>query len=331
MGGGHATRGAELCAALEAQGVGARIYADDPAFAKRVIGDRAEVAPCRGRPFSECCRRDALSIAIVDRPHRHPASTEELRALRGAAAVLVAFDENDRGGHFASLHVSVLGPPRRPQVGACRRLWGPRFAIVAPASPRIPSLGTRPKIVVVFGAADPARQSEIALGALAPFASTFAFSLVLGPLIEPARRRVLLRDAQALGIATFDAPGRLGPILADADALVTAFGQTCLEGLAVGLPLLLWHPSDEHAKASSAFFADIPEVCAIDFGAGSLGAASLSLWLGAAAGEHDAFSFFEPSREIDGRGAQRIARHIVAHGSRQSPEPPTRTKGERVA
>lgn len=331
-GGGHATRAARLCAALETRGVGGRLYCETPDFARRLLPVRTEIVPLRGRSFAECCRSDALSIAVVDRPHRQPATDDELLAIRGACESLVAFDDNDREGRFATIHTSALSIPSLRGSSECLRLWGPRYAVVADAGGRSrPARHRLKKIVVVFGAADPAKQSEQALRELSPLAARFDLTLVVGPLFDARRRRDIHRRAARAGVTIVDSPVSLTPTFERADAVLTAFGQTCLEALALQLPLLLWHPSAAHAAAAAAFADEVGRACAVDFGEGSSGILSLSRWLEAAASHRGVLGGFRPARDLDGGGAERIADHIVALDSQKETTPPVKSKGVRVA
>lgn len=158
------------------------------------------------------------------------------------------------------------------------------------------------RIVVTFGGADPAGYSEILLKAAETELSDYHVSIVLGPGVTAARRRMMTRRARQVEVVVD--PASLPKLLASADLAVTLGGLTSYEAMCLGCPVaaLPWmHMASVVSRLKAAGL-----VAELDIQAAGEGIRRL---LG---DEVQLSNFAERGRStIDGLGARRVAAAIV--------------------
>ena len=222
-------------------GVRCRVLASDPAAVLRASGGALDASADPLRPG------ERFDLAWVDLPHRRSVDTEALVSLRRHTEVLVCFDANDETGKMCDLHVSAVGRAVA-STGGATRLWGPRYAVVPHCSvsrSEVPGSAT-PRVLMGFGASDPAHLSEAALEICRAFADRYRIELLVGPLVPEPRRRALRRRAAAVGVRALAGSRVRRGALSHLTLGVFAFGQLALEALARRAPVALWNPSPEH-------------------------------------------------------------------------------------
>lgn len=281
FGGGHAVRAQAMAQALVARGIEPRIFAD---VRLKELEWSFAIEPLPAEPAATCSSIGA-SLAIVDLPHTAPADPGELGALRQAGAIVVTFDSTDPDAaesdvlvHLAALPAEL--PAARP---SARLLLGPRYAVLRPqfadaarlaeiSAKRQARAGVLPcRLLLAFGASDPAGLAPRLLEALEPRSLPIEIAVLVGPLVSGE-----------IAAAIDDAAGRHGAcrvirnvadpldLLAWADLAILGFGMLWLESLATGLPAVLWHPSEAHALVAARFRRHLAGDVAVDAGDASV-------------------------------------------------------------
>ncbi len=194
-----------------------------------------------------------------------------------------------------------------------------------------PLAGPVRRVVVSLGGADPSGATAHVLEALGGVRSKIEWRVVIGPAFSPEHRR-RIHDVVRTGpglVMLENVPG-LARVLADADLIVTAGGNTLYECACLGIPaLVLWEAPHERAQAEAFERAGFGRTV----GQGNQVSADAVLEAIAA--------FDDPSlrqahgargrRIVDGLGAERvcaIARGIVELGVPGKPAPAGARRGE---
>ncbi len=319
IGGGHVTRAEALASALAPLGFESVLLADDPDAVRHAGSGHFEIAALASGGFAATCVERGARLAVVDLPHTRPAEPDALRALTDTAIPSVAFDSSDPTRRGCTLWVDAVAADAPGRVSTTPGLLGPRYAVLRRGlgpgrEPEREPRGSAPlRVLVGFGAADPAGLTARALDALAAAGPRLSVDVLLGPLLEADQISAIESAARALPRVRLHR-GVSDPLelLKRAQLGLFAFGNLFLEALACGVPSILWHPSAAHAEVARRFASHSDRPLAIDLGDATerasepeLRAAVIEL-IGDAR-RRDALSAAGPST-VDGLGAERVAR-----------------------
>lgn len=178
-------------------------------------------------------------VVVVD-SYRH--RVDEPRRYR--AGVLAALD--DLGRDLGCDIVVDPNPGADPKLhqAARRALVGPAYALVDPA---LAALATRPvrerveTALVASGAHDPALAGSRMAKALAGLLPGVQVRLAVGPWTEAGAPE---------GVVAVRTESGLGPLLADADLVLTGAGVTLVEAMALGRPSVAVVLADNQRQAA---------------------------------------------------------------------------------
>jgi len=330
LGHGHVTRGLVLAEALRAHGIDARLasrplrgaLAGKPGVADRTIwlsaaADALQDAPADFDETLSACTKHGFTpdIAVVD--HYGLGPEWEERAIRRGLLVVALDDYPDRR-HAADLVFDFSG---RADDSDATRLGGLRYVPIDPrfAGPPAHPMPLPPwRIALFFGSSDLTGQTSVAFEALRRLATMGRLEVAHIHVVagaESAARQQLAKSVSGLPVArlSIQLPSLL-PVLANADAFLTAAGNSMLEALALGLPTVTVETA-ENQRGLVERLARQP--CILHLGnSADVGAAE---WEAGVLALRERFnSTILPvlaSRPIDGRGAERIAERIVALAS----------------
>ncbi|MGH0033717.1 MAG: hypothetical protein ACQGVK_01675 [Myxococcota bacterium] len=272
-GGGHVARAESLAAALAPFGIHSTLVADDASAVRSAGSDRFEATDLPEAGFAAACRAQAADVAVVDLPHTRPADPRELAALSSAGIATVAFDASDPTRSQCDLWVDAVADGATPLPPRVRGLLGPRYAVLREGlgpsrSPQPREAGEPVRILVGFGAADPARLTARALRALAPLGAQVSVDVLVGPLVPDEVADDIALAADALPRVRLHEKVRNPLDLLQSTQLgVFAFGNLFLEAAACGVAAVLWHPSGAHAEVSERFARHFEVSPAVDVGA----------------------------------------------------------------
>ncbi len=321
VGAGHATRAQALAEALGRYGFHSTLFAEDVGAVRRAGVPPSWIEPLAGRSLAHVCAAQRGSVAIVDLPHTRPATTDALAALVDSGVPIVGFDSSAADPSVFDLWVDLVADRGKPQPAPDRCLRGPRYAVLRAGLCRrdrtsTPRSAARPRLLIGFGAADPAGLTARALWALRGIGDRMSIDVLVGPLVGPRARAAVERAASALPRVTLHRDV-FNPVslLQAANLGLFAFGNLFLEAAACGLASVLWHPTREHADISARFQTHAPQPFAIDLGSACDGTpealeAAIRALL-ESPDQRDALSS-HASRVVDGRGAERVASAVVA-------------------
>lgn len=321
IGGGHVTRAEALADALGSHGFEVMLLAEDPAAVARAGSARFETEALAGRSFARACSEYGAQLAVVDLPHSRPADPRALDELTDSGVPSVSFDASDPTRDHCDLWVDAVSggvPKLSPRV---LPLLGPRYAVLrsglGAGSTRKPSASGGPlRLLVGFGASDPARLTVRSLTALEPVADRLVVDVLVGALVPADRVGEIEQAARALPRVELH-DGVRDPVawLTTADLGLFAFGNLFLEAAACGVPSVLWHPTAAHALVAAQFQTHAPGPLAIDLGdANAGGMERLATALTDLLDDCDrrAAMSMAATATVDGRGAERVARAAAA-------------------
>lgn len=348
---GHAMRCLALADALRARGVqtvfAAAALPDATAVALRAhdhaVLSLANVGQTeRGEPAGELDsagqRADALATSealaalgpldwvVVD---HYRLGLEWERAAAGFARRVAVVDDNAQRAHDCDLlidhNVSAAWAQYDGLLPArTLRLLGPRFALLRGGFARAKDVPPRPRaavsrLLVAFGGADPTRETEKVLNALAlPAVASLSVDVVVGaanPRLAAIRERA---DARG-GVRVHVDAERMDELIDAADLAIGAAGVSALERCARGLPSLLIAVADNqvpvaHALAergAAVYLGTAPEVDEEDLARAVAGLTAMpDLVKRIAARAADT---------CDGHGARRVAARMLAFDIRLRP------------
>lgn len=306
---GHLGRGLALADALAAAGATCRFVVPPDVTARAWLRAAGHDDPILlgdpGHPWAEVLvAAETADVVVVD--VRRPLAADEVRAL-GVTARVVLIDDLGSGAALADLVVAPCGDGEPP-----RRLVGPQYMpLRAPALRPPRATAATPVVLVSMGGSDPGGLTAPVVEALAAVRPRIEVRVVANPA-----SRVWLQLGPLCARHGFAAPwavepGGLGRHLAVADLAVLAFGVTVYEALASGVP----------AVALCRTAGDVAHVARLGDGVRSLGtawtAADVTAAVSALAADPAARAAMGRAGRavVDGRGAERVAAHVVALGA----------------
>jgi UDP-2,4-diacetamido-2,4,6-trideoxy-beta-L-altropyranose hydrolase len=328
VGAGHVMRCLALAGALARRGARA-VFASHamPAplaqrlAARGIAMEPVESGNCDAATSLAAARRVQADAVVVD--HYGLDATWE-RAQRAAVRRVMAIDDLADRGHDADLLLDqnlgrLAGDYDARLPAACRRLIGPRHALVRPefAAARPASLqrraaGRLEHLVVSVGGGDQQGSTLRVLHALlmSPRAAGLRLTVVLGPLaatLQPVR--AVLAEWPGPAALCMDVDN-MATLLADADLAVGAAGGSAWERCCLGVPTLLMVLADNQ-RAGAQALADAGAAHRLDAGddlqsslPGALEALALPERLRAMSQAAAAVT--------DGLGAERVADALLA-------------------
>lgn len=321
VGAGHATRAQALAEALGRYGFRSTFFAEDVGAVRRAGVTQSRIEPLVGRSLAQVCSGQGGSVAIVDLPHTRPATPDVLAELVDSGVPIVGFDSSVADPSVFDLWIDLGADRCTNESQPARCLRGPRYAVLRaglfrPDRTRSSRSTSLPRVLMGFGAADPAGLTARALCALRSVGDRMDIDVLIGPLVAPDARTVIEKAASALPRVTLhrDVCNPIA-LLQEADLGLFGFGNLFLEAAACGLASVLWHPTREHADVSARFQKYAPQPFALDLGAAydgtpeALEAAIRALLENP--GQREALAS-NASRVVDGRGAERVASAVAA-------------------
>jgi 2-polyprenyl-3-methyl-5-hydroxy-6-metoxy-1,4-benzoquinol methylase len=207
--------------------------------ARKLLNARTS-GPSRGSvvQFREKIRAsDRWDIVVVD---KRASSAEELRELSRHGAI-VCLDEGGEGRDLASYLIDSLPrlpgghPPNIASLGFLGLARGGKRKHIWPPA----------KVLVSFGGEDSAHASEAFLSAVIQgrLLPADTLTVIEGPLFGPRR--------WPQGVKVHRGVTGLSKRLTGYDLVITHFGMTALESLALGVPVALLNPGRHHAALGS--------------------------------------------------------------------------------
>jgi len=274
VGAGHAVRAKALIDALAERQIRSHVYTSNPSAVTRSAPLDVPVSSLCDRNFAEICSQERPSLAVLDLPHTAPPTDELLRAIRQTGVFLLTMDSADVNGRYSDLfvHMCAMEDELAPGVPGSRRLLGPRYLVLRRNLVNIgvcrrPVLPVAKRILVAFGASDPAGLTEQFVEQLSALNDDLQIDLMVGGLVSEKRARLISDLAQAHSQCTIHRNvNDPTPLMLDADIGVFGFGLLFLEAAATGLPSVLWHPSAAHASVARQFNRHLSAPIALDCG-----------------------------------------------------------------
>lgn len=107
-------------------------------------------------------------------------------------------------------------------------------------------------ILVAFGGADPAGNTQRALEVIAQWPAKYSIDLVIGPLFTLEIERLADKLRNKCLIRTHTSPSNMGKLFEDADLVFCGGGGTLLEAICVGIPAIVIAQNEaelRHAKS----------------------------------------------------------------------------------
>ena len=244
---GHLQRCFALADAFSERGWASTFVGQDPAIASRTAATQHRCEPLRAAPWTVAAAKEvarhaerlAARLLVVD-PRGEP--SEFCSALARGPVPVCLLDDNG-GRNLAAdflvngnAHAGTIGYPGLP---AARCLLGPAHVLLSSPywTPITDQRRISPReLLVTLGGGDPHNLWPRLLPALARVRGTLAATVVIGPLVpRTAELAAALRDFSANGVVC-EAPPSLHELIARADIVLTAAGQTLYELAALGRP-----------------------------------------------------------------------------------------------
>ena len=183
-------------------------------------------------------------------------------ALRHAVGRIMVIDDLANRGHDCDLLLDQNMAKDAEQryasrvPAACRRLLGPRYALLQPQYAQLhvetsPRQGPVRRILLFFGGADSDRLTERAMQAMIALQRPdIAVDVVVGAA-NPEREKLLALAAAHPQFTVHGALPSLAPLMQAADLTVGAGGSTCWERLCLGLPCITVTVADNQRPATA--------------------------------------------------------------------------------
>lgn len=262
---GHLMEARAVRAAAEAAGIPTRlVVSTDAPMGWETPGDGTvvrvpDLAPISLRVVASDLVADGCRWLVTD---VRSVDNDQIGALEAAGLPVVCIDE--LGGRRLDCEVvintSIVEAWHRYTSAHPRfRLYtGPRYLPLAAdyglVSTRVgPIAGPVLRVVVSLGGADPSGATAHVLETLGGVRATIEWRVVIGPAFSPEHRRRIhdvVRTGSGL-VMIENLPG-LARVLADADLVVTAGGNTLYECACLGIPaLVLWEAPHERAQGEA--------------------------------------------------------------------------------
>jgi len=330
---GHLQRCLALAEGLLELGVASRFFGDDQEAASRVRAAGHLFEPLRTKLWSvEAAKEIAQGAArcrsgmlVIDGRDEHTPFLNELS--EGGIPICIVDDNGGRGAgadyvvngnaHAASLSYEGVPPDR------C--LLGPSFVLLPSpywVAAHPPLLDPASRLLVTLGGGDPHNLWPRLLDALAEVPREVAMTVVIGPFVQETKRLSSALERFAARGVICQAPRSLGELVARADIVLTAAGQTLYELAALGRPAVAIQLAENQGPQLCAF---VEEGAVVSVGRVSepgiertavtrvieLMRQPARLQRMAAAGRH----------LVDGHGAHRVAAAVTAWAPDHAPDP----------
>ena len=108
-------------------------------------------------------------------------------------------------------------------------------------------------ILIAFGGADPAGNSQRALDMIIQWPGEFIVNLIIGPLFTAAIERWTYFEKDSCVLRTHSSPSHMGTLFEDADLVFCGGGGTLLEALCVGVPAIVIAQNDAELRHARSF------------------------------------------------------------------------------
>ena len=199
-----------------------------------------------------------LSWVVVD----HYDLGEKWEKLIGEAGhKVLAIDDFRNRRHFADILVSDTSEPFDPSFngfpGKTCELTGTKFALVDPdfaySKDMASSVKSKKRVLVTYGGSDPTEETGKALEAVRLLRKNDRYSKLLGTVdvvigYANAKAQDLIRLAKGLeNVIVHDAPESLAPLMRKVDIILTAGGNSMVEGVTMRRPCLITITSDNQS------------------------------------------------------------------------------------
>ncbi len=269
--------------------------------AQALLARKIAAFPRGSRPavLSRIPARKRWDLVIVDA--RRLAAGELAELMRHG--LVVCLDEGGEARDFAPFIVDTLpGLPGRPPAN----LSDPSFLFLPRRVKTRPPASVK-RILLSLGGEDREHLGDVLAAAIVQegIASPDRLTVVRGPLSGPRQ--------WPGGVAVADGADGLSGLLRRHDVLVTHFGMAAFEALATGVPVILFNPSDYHARLGEA--AGFPMI-----GVGTPRAASLKALLADPASLYAHVRDFNRSIGTErGRKLSQVLRPLAVIGSSECP------------
>jgi UDP-2,4-diacetamido-2,4,6-trideoxy-beta-L-altropyranose hydrolase len=321
---GHARRCLTLAGALRELGVESVFVFTGDARAREWLqaSDFQVVAVEPARDLAgtlEYCRVRRVPVIVVDTPSRAPGY---LTALTGAGLRVVVID--DLADHELPVDLVVnpaAGAATLPYRGGAhtRFLLGASYALLRPAfgraGARRVSDRTR-RVLVTVGGGDPDDLTSRLVSWTARALDAVEQDVIIGPFTAPGAALRIAVDAAEGRVALHEDPKDIASLMLSADLALCGGGQTTYELAATGTPALAIRLADNQTLNLTS----LAEAGTLAW-VGDAGDADLAARVGAAlaalAGDRKRRARMSRQGQVlvDGRGAGRVAREIVALGA----------------
>lgn len=183
------------------------------------------------------------------------------RIVREAGHRILAIDDFRDRRHFADILVSDTDAPFDPALNGCpgrtHELVGAKFALVSPefafAEESSSSVASKKRLLISYGGSDPTNETIKVLEAVYLLRHDEKWRERIGRVDvvvgqANTRRDDVVRSAQRIeDVIIHIAPDSLAPLMRQADLLLTAGGNSMVEGLTMGKPCLITLTSENQA------------------------------------------------------------------------------------
>ena len=189
--------------------------------------------------------------------------------IRGADHMVAVIDDYRNRKHHADLLVSDSDAPFAPGLNDLADtgviLAGRKYALLEPEFAFISedqkTLSGPKRVLVSYGSADPTGETLKALDAFRSIRADRSLSSQIGPLdvviglVDPKASAIIRAAAGISDITVHQNVSNMGPLMREADLILTAGGNSMIEALALRKPCIVTVVSDNHATI-------VAELCA---------------------------------------------------------------------
>ena len=333
VGAGHLVRCLALSEAFAAHGWRCTFIGDEGTedVLKAYGGDGIDFVGSAEAGLGESGRNafDPCDLFVVD--HYGWDATSERRCRSWAARILTISDKADRDHDCDYLVDHGVGAKADDYMGHvpadCAGMFGPGFGLLRGqfAATRAMATPCRRRddrnLVVSIGATDPENFTALVLQTLAEREEVARIDVILGanaPHLEIVRRQVATMSKAVLHVDVRDMAG----FFVRADLCIGATGSSTLERLSLDLPtLVLVIVDNQQAQAQALRDTGLAEVVGLD---GEITVAAMTAGLDRLTARLDnARPGTFGALDCDGRGAARVAAHVVANVAARDGAPVT--------